>query len=145
MLWRKRLPASKPNRWILIRDVAVLQVKLIADGFRDLVLMPMSLIAGFLSLIQRDGPGPQFYDLLKAGRRSDRWINLFGAASRLHGPAGSDDGLPGQDIDQMVDQLESFIVKEYRSGGLTSQAKSRLDQALDVLRKGADQKPTESP
>jgi hypothetical protein len=37
-----------PDRWTLLRDLAVLQVKLLVDGFRDLVLVPASLIAGII-------------------------------------------------------------------------------------------------
>ena len=49
-------------QWTLIRDLAVLQVKLLIDGFRDLVLLPASIIAAVISLMNRiDGkPGPQF-------------------------------------------------------------------------------------
>ena len=39
------------DRWSLIRDVAVLQLKLIVDGLRDLVLVPASLVAGIISLV----------------------------------------------------------------------------------------------
>ena len=33
------------ERWMLIRDTAVLQVKLVIDGLRDFLLVPASLIA----------------------------------------------------------------------------------------------------
>ena len=127
-----------PNRWILIRDVSVLQVKLIVDGLRDLLLVPVSIAAGVLSLIRRgDRPGTEFYDLLRAGRRSERWINLFGAAERVHGPASGDETSPIEDIDEIVARVESFIVEEYKDGGVTRQAKDRLDKALDILQKGS--------
>ena len=60
-----------PPAWTLIRDVAVLQVKLIVDGLRDLILVPTSLIAGIVSLSKtKDGkPGPEFYSLVSAGKR----------------------------------------------------------------------------
>ena len=40
-----------PDRWTLIRDILVLQLKLIVDGFRDLILVPISLVVGFVSLL----------------------------------------------------------------------------------------------
>ena len=54
---------QNPDNWTLLRDVAVLQVKLLVDGLRDLVLVPASLIAGLISLLSAsDGrPGPYFY------------------------------------------------------------------------------------
>ena len=127
-----------PDRWTLIRDVAVFQVKLLFDGFRDLLLLPISLIAGFVSLIKGGGkPTSEFYDLLRVGRRSERWINLFGAASHLHGPATDEDRFAVEDVDEMVSRVESYVVDEYRRGGVTAQAKERLDKALDLVHKKA--------
>lgn len=125
-----------PDRWTLIRDLAVFQVKLLFDGFRDLLLLPVSLIAGIFSLVGGGvKPGSEFYDLLRIGRRSERWINLFGAAERYHGPATDDESFAVEDIDKMVSRVESFVVDEYKKGGVTAQAKERLDKALDVLHK----------
>jgi hypothetical protein len=127
-----------PDRWTLIRDVAVFQVKLLFDGFRDLLLLPISLIAGFASLIKGGrNPSSDFYDLLRVGRRSERWINLFGAASHLHGPPSDEDRFPVEDVDEMVSRVESYVVDEYRRGGVTAQAKERLDKALDLVHKKA--------
>ena len=120
------------DRRALIRDVAVFQVKLIVDGLRDLVLVPISLVAGLISLFKGGSePGPEFYDLLRIGRRSERWINLFGAASHLHGPEAQDDFFAADDIDEIVSRVESFVVDEYNKGGVTAQAKQRFDQAVD--------------
>ena len=124
------------TRWDLIRDVAMLQVKLLVDGLRDLVLVPASLIAGIVSLVNgRDGkPGPEFYQLLALGKRSERWINLFGALR--HTPGASK---PAQtaDIDDLVAKVETFVVDEYRRGGVTKQAKDQLDQVLRSLHRRA--------
>ncbi|MFQ5982911.1 MAG: hypothetical protein ACE5KS_06010 [Woeseiaceae bacterium] len=35
---------DRPDRWVLIRDVAVFQVKLLFDGLRDVLFVPISLI-----------------------------------------------------------------------------------------------------
>ncbi len=121
-------------RWTLIRDVAVFQVKLVFDGLRDVMLLPISLIAGIVSLVKGGGrPSSEFYDLLKLGRRSERWINLFGAATHYHGPPDEEDKFAIEDIDVMISRVESFVVDEYRKGGVTAQAKERLDNALDLL------------
>lgn len=116
----------------LLRDAAVLQLKLVVDGLRDLVLVPASLIAAAVSLVAaRDGrPGPQFYDLLALGKRSEHWINLFGALPPDHdGPEAPDDG----SLDDVVQRMEAFVVEEYRRGGVTKQAKERIDRALAAL------------
>ena len=77
-LFGKEAPA-RPAHWTLLRDIGVLQVKLVIDGFRDLLLVPASLIAGLISLVntQNGKPGSEFYELVSVGRQSERWINLF--------------------------------------------------------------------
>ena len=131
-----------PDRWTLIRDILVLQLKLLVDGLRDLILVPISLVIGVISLLKAgNASGSEFYELLRAGRRTEQWINLFGAAERVYGPSISDERFPAEDIDEMVSRVESFLVDEYRQGGVTRQARDRLDRALEslhkmVLRKG---------
>lgn len=131
-----------PDRWTLIRDLVVFQFKLFVDGVRDLILVPISLVLGMISLLKGgDRIGTEFYDLLRYGRHTDRAINLFGAAERLHDPA-LDDEVP--DIDSLVARVEGFVVDEYRRGGITAQAKARLDEALDALNRrhaGSDEEP----
>ena len=57
------------DRWDLIRDIAVLQVKLVVDGLRDFILVPISLVAGFISVFRAGDPsGNEFYNLLKLGK-----------------------------------------------------------------------------
>lgn len=129
------------HRWTLIRDVAVLQVKLIVDGLRDFLLVPISLIAGLISLIRAGDPaGNEFYRLLRVCRRSERWINLFGAADRAPDPAEDETPFPEEDIDAIVGRVEAFVVDEYRKGGVTRQAKDRLDRAFESLNQMASRR-----
>jgi hypothetical protein len=126
---------SLPDRGRMMRDVAVFQVKLVADGILDLLFVPISLGAAIVSLMKGGPrPGTEFYDMLRLGRQSERWINLFGAASHVHGPETDDDRFPGEDIDKLVTRIESFVVDEYRSGGVTTQAKEKFDRALAAFR-----------
>ena len=131
----KENPASE--RWTLIRDVGVLQFKLLVDGLRDLVLVPLSLVAGLISLLQsKDGrQGPQFYHLLAWGKQSEVWINLFGAVE--NSPAKIEQRHPfgEKDIDDIVGRLETFVVDEVNRGGVTTQAKERLDRILNGLKR----------
>ena len=118
------------NLWALIRDVIVFQLKLAVDGFRDLVMLPLSLGVAVFDLL---GVGPQagrqFYDLLRIGERTDHWINLFGATER----AGSLPATRQPGIDMLVHRMERLVVQEYERGGITTSAKEAVDRALDVL------------
>ena len=135
------LPESEnhsSDRWTLLRDIAVLQVKLVVDGLRDLILVPASLVAGIVSLVSSaDGrPGDQFYQLLGMGKQSERWINLFGALRNAPPDLQHFQELPEAGIDDLVGRLETFVVDEHRKGGITAQAKARLDKVIDAIGRG---------
>ncbi len=84
-------------------------------------------------------PGPQFYNLLVVGKQSEIWINLFGALKSAPDDLDHSAAVGGADIDDIVSKVETFVVAEYKRGGVTAQAKSRIDQALRSLhRKGRD-------
>jgi len=134
--------AGQGGRWTLIRDVAVFQFKVFVDGVRDLLLVPLSLLAALVGLVTGGRrPGTEFYDLLVIGRRSERWINLFGAADRVYGAAEDHEQGGGTDIDRLAARIERFVVDEYRKGGLTGQARERLDRAIDRLQEAARRRP----
>ena len=126
-----------PDRWTLIRDVAVLQAKLIVDGLRDLILVPLSLIAGIVSLAsgEKGVPGTQFYRLLGVGKQSEVWINLFGAMRNAPPDLEHPMPFPDSDMDEIVGKIEAFVVNEEKRGGMTAQARERFDKAIDAMQK----------
>lgn len=120
------------SRWGLIRDAIVFQVKLVVDGLRDAVMVPVSLVAAVIDLLGiGDRAGRNFYDVVTFGRQTERWINLFGAADRLlpertESPTG---------VDSLIQKMESMVVDEYERGGITASAKHAVDKALDTLQR----------
>lgn len=135
-----KLTKEKPpetQRWTLIRDIGVLQVKLVVDGLRDIILVPASLVAGIISIASsKDGKlGLQFYHLLAWGKQTEVWINLFGAVKNSPEEIEQPQPFGDQDIDDLVGRLESFVVDEVKRGGVTTQAKDRLDKILDVMQR----------
>lgn len=110
------------SRWRLAGDVLKFQAKLFVDGLRDLLMSPISLVAALMGLVLAPAnPRRWFDEVLRFGRQTEVWINLFG---RRSGQSGFDDLIGGleQRLQQQVDQ-----------GGITAGAKQRIDQALDRL------------
>lgn len=133
------VPPDGVDRWTLMRDVTVFQGKLILDGLRDLLLSPISIAAALIGIIGGgDRPGRQFYDLLYLGKRSEKWINLFGAASHVSPPTF--DKEDSESVDALVDRLETVARRQYEKGGLTQNAKDAVDRALDAVNKGLNTK-----
>lgn len=100
-----------PDHKTLIRDIVVLQVKLIVDGLRDLVLVPASVIVGMISLVSgKNGkPGTEFYRLLSVGKQSENWINLFAALE--HAPPDMEQPAPFPDtnVDDIASRIEDLV------------------------------------
>ena len=130
-------PRDYPDRWTLIRDLFVFQAKLLVDGFRDLLLVPASLVAGVWSLVtgQKDRPGPQFYRLVSLGKQSEVWIDLFKAYENAPEEVRREHEFAVGNMDELVARFESFVVDEYERGGVTAQAKARIDKALDAIQR----------
>ena len=128
-------PRDYPDRWTLIRDLFVFQAKLLVDGFRDLLLVPASLVAGIWSLAtgEKDRPGPQFYQLVGLGKQSEVWIDLFKAYENAPEEVRREHEFATGNMDELVARLESYVVDEYERGGVTAQAKARIDKALDAI------------
>jgi hypothetical protein len=113
------------RRWRLLRDVLVFQVKLAMDALRDVVLSPLSLGAALLDLATGTERDPSWFErVLATGRRTERWIDLFGAARGGEEPPG---------IDRLVARVEALVVEHYERGGMTAQAKDAIDRSLDAV------------
>ena len=125
-----------PNHWQLIRDVAVFQLKLALDGVRDVVLLPVSLAAAVLGLLfSADNPGKYFNRLLDLGRKSDVWINLFGASEHYQ----SEQAPPSSDA--YVQKLEEMLINEYKRGGVVKNLKDHTDQLVQRIQTELRQEP----
>lgn len=133
------LPETRepPDRRMLVRDVLVFQFKLIVDGLRDFFLVPVAFFAGLLSLVNtKDGvPGPQFYNLLQLGKQSEEWIDLFGAMRNAPPEVRNSVRFPEENMDQILDRIETFVVDEEKRGGMTAQARARFEKAIDAMQK----------
>jgi len=76
-----------PGRWSLIKDVLLLQLKLLLGAARDLALTPLTLAAAALDLILAGRQTPRFFHLvLRLGERSDHWIDLWSAVRSAQDP-----------------------------------------------------------
>ena len=131
------LPAPRPEsdekRWVFIRDVVVFQVKLVIDGLRDAVLIPLSIGAALLDLIGgRERSGRLFYHTVAQGRRTESWIGLFEAADRGKSGGRVPENSLGN-VDELVGHLEKLLVEQHQRGGITASAKEAIDRALDSL------------
>lgn len=133
-----REPPARSARWVMIRDLMVFQGKLLIDGLKDLVLGPLTLVAGIADLFAAPGKeGRHLYRALRQGRDFEEWLNLFEPIEReeREGTQLADPSRRG--LDAYVQGVEKLLVDQVNKGGMTKQAKDALDGALDNLRSNA--------
>jgi hypothetical protein len=116
------------RRWGLLRDVLNFQAKMLLEGIRDLLLVPVSLIAGLAGLLLLgDRPERLFRGVLRLTHRFDVWLNLLGPMRRR------DDSPPSGGIDRYFESIEKLIVDQHDRGGMTHTARNKIDGWLDRL------------
>ena len=132
---------TEHGRIDLARDALLLQGKLLIDGLRDVILVPVSIVAALIDLLSGDQPaGRRFYNVVQLGRRSEHWINLFGAAERSPHENRWDHDAETVKLDDLVEQVEKVVKDQYTEGGVTGSAKRALNKALGVLHDSAGRK-----
>ncbi len=115
------------KRGELIRNSVVFQLKLMADGFRDLVLLPVSLIATIIGLLRGgDQPDREFQQVIQVGRDSEQWINLFG---NHEAPENSN---AAASIDALFIKVEETLKQQYLAAGTSTRAQAEIDEALQA-------------
>jgi hypothetical protein len=115
-----------------MRDVAVFQLKMFLDNVRDLVLMPVSLVAALIDLVLRgDREGARFYKVLRWGWHSEKVIDVYSAIEH-HEPGNFEVG-KAYTVDGVIARLEGVITREVEKGGTVASIKNAMDRAIDQL------------
>lgn len=124
--------AHSSKRSELIRNAVVFQLKLVADGVRDLVLLPISLVATIIGLLRGgDEPDREFKQVIDVGRQSERWINLFGNHDH------PEDASPTASIDVLFTKVEETLKQHYQATGTSKSAQAEIDEALQAVHEKA--------
>lgn len=127
----------------LIRRSIMLQLKLIVDGVRDFLLVPVALVATLAGLLRGgDDPSREFNRVIELGRATDEWIDLFGVHQAAREAADVPDGAQGaspRNLEEWANRAEAAIQKEINSGELSEQAARALRRAMGRPDTGAGQ------
>jgi hypothetical protein len=98
-----------------------------ADGFRDLVLLPVSLIATLIGLLRGgDEPEREFLQVIEIGRGTEQWINLFGNHDAL------EDSNIVSSSDALFTKVEAMLKQQYLALGTSQSAQEEIDEALQA-------------
>lgn len=113
------METTVPSKRVLIRDLLILQLKLVIDAVKDVLLIKLALVSVIFDILfGRAGRPLLFYSVLRLGERFDLWLNLYGAADAAD---EQNDGLFGASragSNSLLGRLEQMArrrVEEFRS------------------------------
>lgn len=101
-------PASRGQ---VFRTLVIFQIKLAVDGLKDIVLAPVSLIAGLIGMFTNRGMEP-LHAVLRLGRSFDKYIDLYSA---IEEPKA--DVAEGDRLDDQLLRVEKALWKESSTPG----------------------------
>ncbi|MBL4772832.1 MAG: hypothetical protein JKX98_04310 [Alcanivoracaceae bacterium] len=127
----KEIKSDIHNRSEVIRDTLVLQLKLIVDGVRDLLLMPLVLFATISGLLMhKNNPGRYLYRLLSYGKASEKWIGLFDEAEKDHMEPLD---LRDKSFDELLKKTQNAFESKYVDESKKLKLLNKLNLALDEI------------
>ena len=119
---------SKNESWLLIRQAIVFQLKLSLDALRDILMSPVSIVLLIADIvISNNHQQSYFIRLMRLGKKSDDWINLFGVDSSSI-KLGDNKTAMDSNVDYWFTKIEEVIKKQHLHGKLSQSEKDKLKQ-----------------
>ncbi|HEY4126065.1 MAG TPA: hypothetical protein VGM36_15690 [Rhizomicrobium sp.] len=125
---REALRSRRPHpRWRIVKDVGVLQLKLLIGNIHNFLMMPVCLFAGALDILFKNRRDEAWlYKTLAWARHFEERIGLYSALHEdPHNPPEK------YSIDALIARVEHAIKQDYEKGGTTASMKAAADKALD--------------
>jgi len=116
----------RASRAVLLRDFLIFWAKLWLDGFKDLILIQLSIVAVVVDLFFGGTRKRLFYRVMRFGERIDLWLNLHGALSKGDGTGDGRFGASRAGAETMLGQLEQAV-----RGGDEPRSRQRRHQLED--------------
>ncbi|HSZ11457.1 MAG TPA: hypothetical protein VK759_04735 [Rhizomicrobium sp.] len=119
-------------RWRIVRDVALLQVKLLLGNLHNFMLMPLAVFAGAVDILFKNyREEALLYKVLAWGRHLDERIGLYNALENEEGKTHN----PHEhySVDAVVARVEAAIAHEFKTGEVTTNVKTAMRRVLDKL------------
>lgn len=144
---------NKLTRWLMVKKLAIFQIKLAFDAIRDLFLSPVSFICGLVDIIKgHDHQHSYFRQLMQVGHKTDQWLNLFGYSKAKNKNTinifakenEQEEILPETQVDKLFDKIETLVKQEHANGMISAAARAKFELYLDKISQKNNGKITEA-
>ena len=121
---------SKNERWPLIRQAIVFQLKLGLDALRDILLSPVSIVLVVVDIVMANSHQQSYFiRLMGLGKKSDHWINLFGV-DLANAELDDNNLVADNNVDYWFTKIEEVVKEQQVNGKLSQSGKDKLQQYL---------------
>ncbi|MEP1444969.1 MAG: hypothetical protein ABJK37_02485 [Paraglaciecola sp.] len=115
-------------RWPLIRQGIIFQFKLGLDALRDILMSPVSIVLVIADVVMGSHQQQSYFNrLMRLGKKSDHWINLFAVDSPTAEPEGNKVAAD-TNVDYWITKIETVVKEQQVDGKLTQSGKEKLQQ-----------------
>jgi hypothetical protein len=129
---------SKNERWPLIRQAIVFQLKLGLDALRDILMSPISILLVVTDIVTGNNHQKSYFiRLMRLGRKSDHWINLFGVDFPNSEPEDNKVAVDSN-VDYWFTKIEEVIKEQQVDGKLSQSGKEKLQQYFGRINQSSD-------
>lgn len=105
---------EKTSRTKVIREVLIFQVKLWLEGFKDFVLMPLSLGAALLDVVFHGSDRRTLHSVMRMGNRFEQWVHLYASLEESTREKGETESTP-RSLDHLLNDAADGIEQQAAS------------------------------
>jgi hypothetical protein len=129
---------SEKERKPLIRQAIIFQLKLGLDALRDILMSPVSIILVITDIVMANNHQQSYFiRLMRLGKKSDHWINLFGV--ELANPEDQDNEVASDsNVDDWFTKIEEVIKEQQVDGKLSQSGKEKLQKYFRRINQSTD-------
>jgi hypothetical protein len=122
----------------LIRQAIVFQLKLGLDALRDVLMSPVSIILVLTDIVMANNHQQSYFiRLMRLGKKSDNWINLFGVD--LTNTEDRDNEVASDsNVDDWFTKIEEVIKEQQVDGKLSQSGKEKLQKYFKRINQSSD-------
>jgi hypothetical protein len=128
----------KHESWPLIRHAIFFQLKLGLDALRDILMSPVSIVLIITDIVMANNHQQSYFiRLMRLGKKSDHWINLFGVDLTNALPKNikvAEDN----NVDYWLTKIEKVLKEQQVDGKLTQSGKEKLKQYFRRINQPTD-------
>jgi hypothetical protein len=133
----QEIPSEQKPR-PLIRQAIVFQLKLGLDALRDIFMSPVSIVLVITDTIMANNHQQSYFiRLMRLGKKSDHWINLFDVDLGKTEPRDNEVAADSN-VDDWFKKIEEVIKEQQVDGKLSQSGKEKLQKYFRRINQSSD-------